>query len=179
MDADDVGTFQSHGYDAPDEFRIWRLSQEDVDDVFGNAVAGVHDHQADSRAGSGIDGQGRELLGNGSDQDARRGDGIGNAVSSCCVIDAGIDFLADIAVIKAHPDLDGDRDDEDTDAPIGKFHIFRFKEFFNRRFTELVADDEDDDGNGKRCQIFEAAMAEGMFFVWRPVAQLGADDGDE
>ena len=179
VDADDVGTFQSHGYDAPDEFRIWRLSQEDVDDVFGNAVAGVHDHQADSRAGSGIDGQGRELLGNGSDQDACRGDGIGNAVSSCCVIDAGIDFLADIAVIKAHPDLDGDRDDEDTDAPIGKFHIFRLKEFFNRRFAELVADDEDDDGNGKRCQIFEAAMAEGMFFVWRPVAQLGADDGDE
>ena len=76
------------------------FTQEDVDDVFGNAVAGVHDHQADGRAGSGVDGQRRELLGNGSDQDARRGDGIGDAVGSCRIVDAGIDFLADIAVYR-------------------------------------------------------------------------------
>lgn len=179
VDADDVGTIQSSRYDAPDEFRVRRLAQENVNDVFGNAVAGVHDHQADGRAGSGVDGQRRELLGNGSDQDARRGDGIGDAVGSCRIIDAGIDFLADIAVIDAHPDLDGDGDDEDADAPIGEFHVFWFKEFANRRFAELVADDEDDDGNGQRCQVFKAAVAEGMFLVWRPVAQFGTDDGNE
>ena len=179
VDADDVFAFQGRIDDAPDEFRVRRFAQEDVDDVFGNAVAGVHDHQADGRAGSGVDGQRRELLGNGSDQDARRGDGIGDAVGSRRIVDAGIDFLADIAVIDAHPELDGDGDDEDADAPIGEFHVFWFKEFANRRFAELVADDEDDDGNGQRCQVFKAAVAEGMFLVWRPVAQFGTDDGNE
>ena len=179
VDADDVFTFQGRIDDAPDEFRIRRFAQENIDDVLGDAVAGVHDHQANGRAGSGVDGQGRKLLGNGSDQDACRGDSIGNAVSSCRVVDARIDFFANITIIDTHPDFDGDGNDENAEAPIGEFHFFRFKEFFNRCFTQFVTDDEDDDGNGQRRQVFKAAVAEGMFLVWRPVAQFSTDDGNE
>ena len=151
VDAYDVIALQGHLDDFLDELFIGSLAEENVDDFSYDAVSGVDDHEADERPGGGVDGQGRKLLGNRRDQDACRGDGVVDTVGCRGFVDAGVDFFADVAVIVVHPALYGDRQDEDADAPVGNFHRLRREELGNRRFAQLVADDEDDyaDGQGR------------------------------
>lgn len=149
VDADDVIALQGHLDDLLYELFVRSLAEENVDDFSYDAVSGIDDHEADERSGGGVDGQGRKLLGNRRDQNACRGDGVVNAVGRRGFVDAGIDFFADVAVIAVHPALYGDGQDEDADAPVGNFHRLRRKELGDRRFAQLVADDEDDHADGQ------------------------------
>ena len=93
---------------------------------------------------------------------------------SDAVIDTGVNLPGNIAVIQAHPSFDGNGCDEDDDSPQREIQCFRFKEFRNRCFTELIPDDENQDGNGKGCQVFKPPVTKGVVFVRRTIAQLGA-----
>ena len=80
MDADDIGAVQGTVGNFPYQFRGWCLAEENVDDFLCQAATGIENEQSDERTGSGIDGQSRKLLGNGGQQDTRRGDGVVDAV---------------------------------------------------------------------------------------------------
>ena len=165
--------------DALHQFRIGLLAQQRADRLLCNGPARGEDKHGNQRADPAVNPPVKEMPRQAAQQHRRGCDHVVPAVCGRGLQRRGVNPFAQLSAKQAHPQLHKDGADEDAEGQYGEFHRFGMENLLNGGFSQLHADDQNQDCHKKAGEVFHSRMTIGMLRVCGTLRHFEAQQRDQ
>ena len=179
MEAQDLGPAADKVGDELALLGIGALAQQGGDGLLGHVDAAPEDECGHRQTHEAVHLPAGQALHHGGQQNGGGGDDVIAAVGGGGHEGGRIDHDAQLGVETAEPELDDDGTQQNTHGDPLQVHRAGVQDLADGGLGQLIADDQDQSGNGQAGQVFEPGVAEGMMLVGRLLRQVEAHQGDD